>query len=285
MRPVKKGEIVIVGLSEFMFGFSFLYEQTHNNWANLAGAPVLPSLQQEYDQGWDAHLPLTGVDYYYRFKLSDYLYRGNANFIKDGTYPGPYYRLALHKKDNSRQHQRLRTLALTTPNVYYVAPEFNSLANFNNAFLQRQITQQSRLIPVDQCDDIADSDQHYITFRNGQSGWIQHSERKVHETSFTGEDLQGLYKSSAQDWKPINKGFADDLFGKTVAVVDRVLEIEKKAKEDVIRPHLLDFDPQRHDRREVLERTSEVLSVVLGVTLVIVGTPPPAPQPIVPNNP
>ena len=71
-------------------------------------APVLPSLQQEQSIGWDAHLPLNGTDFYYQFKLSDYLYRNNANYISDHTYHGPYYRLALHKKDSNRQHNRLK---------------------------------------------------------------------------------------------------------------------------------------------------------------------------------
>ena len=78
----------------------------------------------------------------------------------------------------------------------------------------------------------------------------------------------------------MTKDFAVDLFEKTSALVDRVLEAEKRPKEEVVRPRLLDFVPHQHERREVLERTSEVLSVVLGVTLVIVGTLPPGP-----NNP
>ena len=58
-----------IGISEFTFGYAFLYEQTRKNWANLKAAPVLPSLQKEKDEGWDAHLPLQGVDFYYQFKL------------------------------------------------------------------------------------------------------------------------------------------------------------------------------------------------------------------------
>ena len=277
---------MIVGLSEFMFGYAFLYEQTHNNWTNLVGAPILPSLQREYDEGWDAHLPLNGVDYYYQFKLSDYLYRGNANYIKNGTYPDAYYRLGLHRRDNNRQHQRLRALAQTSPHTYYVAPEFNSIDTFNDAFLQHQITQRSRLIPVDQCQDINDGDQHYITFQHGQAGWNEHSERKSHEVSFTGEDLPKLYARTAQEWTPVNKAFAIRLFDKATALVDHVLDSEKRGKQLPARPRLLDFDAGAHEKREVLQRTSDILSVTLGVTLVIVGTRPPAPAPVVvPNNP
>ena len=79
-----------IGISEFAFGYAFLYEQTRNNWGNLQAAPVLPSLQKEKDEGWDAHLPLTGIDFFYQFKLSDHLSRGNASYIADGTYNAPY---------------------------------------------------------------------------------------------------------------------------------------------------------------------------------------------------
>lgn len=170
---------MIVGLSEFMFGYAFLYEQTHNNWGDIVAAPVLPNLQQEHELGWDAHLPTNGVDFYYQFKLSDYLYRGNAKYISDGTYSTPYYRISLHKNARNRQHRLLREHSALNPYTYYVAPEFNDLALFNSAFLQRQITQRTRMIPVADCDDIFDKDQHYITYQLGQVDWFQHSEKRI----------------------------------------------------------------------------------------------------------
>lgn len=262
---------MIVGLSEFMFGYAFLYEQTHNNWPDLTAAPILPSLQHEYDEGWDAHLPLNGTDFYYQFKLSDYLFNHNAKYIRDGTYANPYYRLALHHRHNNRQHRRLRILSSTNPNTFYVAPEFNDIDTFNAAFLQHQIVNRSRMIPVNQCVDINDSDQHYITFRQNHPAWIQHSEPKRNEESFTGKDIPGLYRASQQDWRPVTHQFAVELFNKTTALVDRVLESEKIGDERPARPALLDFDARPRERREVLRRTSEILSVLLGVTLVIVG--------------
>jgi hypothetical protein len=76
--------MVTIGITEFTFGFAFLYEQTHQNWGQLIAVPILPSLQQEADDAWDAHLPLMGIDYYYQFKLTDYLWRSNAKYIHNG---------------------------------------------------------------------------------------------------------------------------------------------------------------------------------------------------------
>jgi hypothetical protein len=161
--------MVAIGISEFTFGFAFLYEQTSQNWGDLAAVPILPSLQQEAQDAWDAHLPLLAEDYYYQFKLSEYLYCPNAKYIEDETYNQSYFRIALHKRDNNRQHRRLKLHAQTHPNTFYVAPELNNIDDFNQAFLAQNLSQNSRLIPLNDCDDIAedDGDQHYITYQMG----------------------------------------------------------------------------------------------------------------------
>ena len=71
----------------------------------------------------------------------------------------------------------------------------------------------------------------------------------------------------------MNKEFSVALFNKTTAIVDRILESERKGDKQIARPELLNFDVQARERSEILRRTSEILSVLLGVTLVIVGAP------------
>ena len=110
-----------LGISEFSFGYAFLFEQTQRNWANLTAAPVLPSLQQEADLGWDARLPLTGTDFYYQFKVAKRMVSRRARFRKDGTYETQYYQIDLHRRDFSRQHRTLWAHAQRHPNTFYVA--------------------------------------------------------------------------------------------------------------------------------------------------------------------
>jgi hypothetical protein len=75
--------MVEIGISEFTFGYAFLYEQTQANWSDLKAALVLPNLQQEELQGWDARLPLTGTDFYYQFtRDKSFLQSGRAGFHK-----------------------------------------------------------------------------------------------------------------------------------------------------------------------------------------------------------
>lgn len=261
-----------IGISEFTYGYAFLFEQTRANWANLQAAPILPSLQQEQEQGWDAHLPTNATDFYYQFKLTDYLSRGNATFISDGTYVGAYYRLAFHRKDNNRQHQRLREHSKVNPHTYYVAPEFNSIDDFNTAFLGQQLISRSRIIPVADCNDVNDGEQHYITFQPNQTGWNQHSESRRHERSYNGRDVEKLYRDSQTEWKRVNKAYAKGLFDKTTEIVRTVLLKEERTTVAAAAFPLLDFNPNRAEQRDVLFRTSQILAVVLGVTLVLVGT-------------
>jgi hypothetical protein len=264
--------LAIVGISEFTFGFAFLYEQTHAHWGNLQAAPVLPNLVQEQEQGWDANLPLNGVDFYYQFKLSDYLWRSNAKFIADGTYNGPYYRIGLHRNNNNQQHQRLRDHAVNNPHTYYAAPEFDALEEFNTSFLAHQITMRSRLIALSDCDDVADGDQHFITYQEGVQGHHFHSESKRREKSYFGRDVEKLYGDSRPQWRAINRNFAENILEKTRASLQRSRVREEPEVAQAALP-LMNFDPGQLSVNELLRRSADVLSAFVGVTLVIVGAP------------
>lgn len=260
-----------IGISEFTFGYAFLFEQTQTNWGDITAAPVLPSLQQEAQAGWDARLPLDGTDFYYQSKLSDYLSRGNATYIRDRTYSGPYYRIWFHRRNNNQQHRRLREHCAANPNTYYVAPQFNSIEEFNARFLARQITANCRIIPLTLCDDITDGEQHFITFQGGNPAWIFHSEPRRREKSYTGEELGALYRESSHEWHKIDLGFAERLLDKTRETARRVIFEEEPERAHLIRP-LLDEARVSHERRDLLLRTADILSATLGVTLVLVGS-------------
>jgi hypothetical protein len=222
-------------------------------------------------EGWDARLPLTATDFYYQFKLSDYLQRGNAKFIRDMTYNGPYYRFWLHRHSDNLQHRRLRQHCATNPNTYYAAPQFNSIDEFNIRFLARQITANCRIIPLTLCDDITDGEHHCITFQDGDPAWILHSEPRRREKSYSGRELEALYRESHNQWQPLDVDFAERLLEKTREVARRVIVEEEPARVQQVRP-LLDEAPVERDRAHLLLRTADILSATLGVALVLVGS-------------
>lgn len=258
------------GISEFTFGFAFLYEQTAQHWTGLKAAPILPSLQQEAHDAWDAKLPTLATDYYYQFKLSDYLTRGNAKYIADGTYTTPYFRIALHRRDNNRQHMRLRDHCKSHPETYYVAPEFSGLTEFNSSFLAKQVTQRSRLIKLSDCVDIYDGNQHYITFAFGNVACIQHSEPRRIESSDSGENLEEVYRRGAHRWRAVDVSFAEGIFNSTASEIVQRFDKDRATDRSAIR--LVDVPPSERTRAGYLLRTADLLSIYYGLALVLVGT-------------
>lgn len=262
-----------IGISEFTFGYSFLHEQTHANWGNLTAAPVLPSLQQETELGWDAQLPLDGIDFYYQFKLSDFLSRGNATYIKDGTYQSPYYRFWLHRRNNNQQHRRLRSHCATNANTFYVAPEFNSIEDFNASFLAHQLTGNCRIIPVTLCPDLSawDGNRHCITFQPGDPLFDFHSEVGRREKSYTGKDIGALYRNSSSQWVRVDVHYAELLFERVRFVAKQIVVEEEPRRARLVRP-LLDDAQVGHSRRDLLLRTADILSAIWGLTLILIGS-------------
>lgn len=259
----------ITGISEFTFGFAFLFEQTRRHWEGLRSVPILPSLGDEADLGWDAKLPAQGTDYYYQFKMSDYLFARHAKYIKEEIYDQPYFRIALHRRDGNRQHRRLKEHAEAHPETYYVAPELTEVQAFNHSFLARDITENSRLIPLRECDEVNDGEQHYITFQLGIPAWRFHSDAKRHERSESGKNIESLYRRSSGNWKPIDRGFADNLFESTRGRVLQQIEKFREREEPVSR--LLNR-PAEPSTGSLIQRTAELVAVYYGATLVIVGS-------------
>lgn len=264
--------MVAIGISEFSFGFAFLYELTQAKWGGITAAPILPSLQKEKDEGWDAKLPVAGTPFYYQFKLAQYLERSNATYRKDGTYSASYFRIDLHKRDYNRQHRLLWLLGQQNPDTYYAAPELQTRDEFNDAFLGKQIIPNSRLIPLSKCKKLAKTDgrQHDITFQKSQAVPLFHSESMHIEGSFRGEAILQSYESTRPIWEPVNDLFAKRLLDQTIENVRRIEAIDNQLSIRVQR-HLMEEAVQGQSRVTLLRRVSDITSTVFGATIVLVG--------------
>lgn len=279
--------MVSTGLSEFTFGFGFLHEQivrlrqqSLEGGIRLTGAPVFPSPQLESVLGYDAYLPTLGGDYYYQFKTSEYYSRPQAKLRTDGTHNGPYYRIKLHKANYNNQHRVLRILSRTKEHTYYVAPEIDSLSRYKTAFLEGNITENSRKIPLRECDDIWDGKQHYITFQSGNADWIQHSFPRHHDYSILGNEIIREYLKHKSNWREIDDKYASDLFLK---ISDAAREIVTRTELDMIMEKfsvLLEMFEQTSMNEKFLPskrvnnlvKASFILSHVFNATLFFVGT-------------
>jgi hypothetical protein len=267
--------VVAIGISEFTFGFAFLFELTRANWANVTAAPILPSLKQEQDEGWDAQLPVVGTPFFYQFKLAEYLSRSNAKYIMDETYKDPYFRIALHDRDNNRQHRLLWELGQRNPDTFYVAPELRTRSQFNDAFLQQSVVPSSRLIRLSDCDQLADTDgeQHVILFQQNRPEWIFRSDPRRKEHSYSGREILRSYEATRPRWKPVDDTFARTLLDEVIEDVRRIEDLESQ-RSIVAQRHLLEDAVAGLPRPTVLKRVSDITATVFGATMVLVGSRP-----------
>jgi len=285
--------MVSTGLSEFTFGFGFLHEQItrlrqltfNDEETRLTGAPVFPSQQFEAERGYDVYLPTSGGDYYYQFKASEYYSHPRSKWRADGTHPGPYYQIKLHKANRNHQHFVLKNLSgdRVHPNkehVYYVAPEINSLPQYNLHFLREEITESSRKIPLIDCNHIRDTNQHYITFEPEVRGWEQHSLSLHHEHSILGKEIIPEYIKNRSKWKKIDDKYASDLLSEITTTAKKIVsQSELEHVLDKFSFHSERFEDSITQEKFVLStkmktliKTSAILSHVFGATLFLVGS-------------
>lgn len=147
--------------SEFSYGFALAFEIMNALYPNARGVPFLPSLQQEASKGFDIDFTLAGWPLFLQFKLAEYMTR-HAKYSQ--LYNGPYYRVAIHRRKDSRQHNLLKDLSLREPEVYYVAPAFRHQSDFNRLFVSGEIFNKTVYIPLNDFPSLTDDLQHYITF-------------------------------------------------------------------------------------------------------------------------
>jgi hypothetical protein len=227
-------------------------------------------LRQETDEGWDAKLPTSGTDFYYQFKLSDYLSRGNAKYLRDRTYEEPYYRFALHRRNQNRQHQMLKKLSESKRDTYYVAPEISDVDIFTTAYLNRTLTDYSRLIPVRDCPAITDDRQCYVSYQAGSPAWNFHSSRNPREHSILGKELEDFYTQSIRKARRLDRAFANDVFERIQTAALVALEEEEiRIADSTLRLLQTQAEPGR--LADFLRAAADILHSVFGCTLVIVG--------------
>ena len=89
------------------------------------------------------------------------------------------------------QHTRLKHLAKTVDDVFYVAPRFHSEEEFNRLFLQGKVTNNSLWAPLKDLPLVSDNDAHYMTFTRSQTVPLWHSEAVRLEGNFTAEEHYG----------------------------------------------------------------------------------------------
>ena len=243
--------------SEFSYGFAFAHEYVTRN-PGLKAAPELPSLVKEAETGHDLKLGYRGHSKYFQFKLSAFLNRRNTIHWKDHL--GSHYRVRVTTRprygrpSGTDQHTRLKRLATTVDDVFYVAPRFHSEYEFNGLFAQARVTDNSLWAPLKDLPWVTDDDVHFMTFTRNQKKPWWHSEVVELKGDFTAEEHYGRIRETVT----IDENFFKNLRGKLRAAVN-------------------DFEWQRQrvssadDNEEiasVLRETHELLTTQFGLQMI-----------------
>jgi hypothetical protein len=156
-------------ISEFSYGYAVTEALIFDKCFPLKAAPIFPSLIEEgkVGGGYDLKLDSPGLPLFLQFKLSDYMKkRKNTREIKEGLFSSAFRRMHLHSSKKSSQHKLLINLESNNKkHVYYIAPLFYQLKDFNKTYLSRKILEESIFFRPSNIGSLPDDDEHWVAFQ------------------------------------------------------------------------------------------------------------------------
>jgi hypothetical protein len=152
-------------ISEFSYGYALTSELVALYDLKSAGAPEFETQNAEGNEGggWDVKLP--GIPIFLQYKRSSRMVRNTAG--EASLFPGlPYFRMYLHRRNHSDQHQLLLDLASQGNVVAYAAPGFSEPDELNEAYSSDQAAERSIFIQPSAIGPLTDDDHHWIAFQS-----------------------------------------------------------------------------------------------------------------------
>lgn len=151
-------------ISEFSYGYALTSELVALYNLKAAGAPEFETQNAEGKEGggWDVKLP--GVPVYLQYKRSSRMVRntaGEANLFPEL----PYFRMYLHRRNHSDQHQLLLDLASQGNVVAYAAPGFSEPEELNEAYSTDHAAERSIFVQPSSVGPLTDDGYHWIWFQ------------------------------------------------------------------------------------------------------------------------
>lgn len=135
---------------QYVLGFVSEFMRNLNSSTGQTPLFMLPSPYEEQFMGFDIWIEHFSHMEFHQYKRSDYLSNKTTKEIKRGLSTNylPYYRFKLYNDSPSFQFTRLCTIADMFPQhrVYYIAPKFHKLDEFNNYFWRNEIIKNSIFI-------------------------------------------------------------------------------------------------------------------------------------------
>lgn len=105
--------------------------------------------------------------------------RDTAFECKSGYLPTPFYRMHLHPRRHSQQHQLLLDLEAKGELVFYAAPHFHKPEELNDAYLKGCVIDRSIFIKPGEIGPLSDDDIHHVAFRAGMGAYFCSEPRQL----------------------------------------------------------------------------------------------------------
>lgn len=151
-------------ISEFSYGFALTAELIDTCDLKAAGAPEFETQYAEGQTGggWDVKLP--AVPIFLQFKRS---YRMVRRYAQEADlFSGlPFFRMYLHRRDQSNQHQLLIDLEDVGHLVLYAAPGFSLSTELSDAYSSDEVASLSLLLRPSEIQPLPDDQQHWVAFQ------------------------------------------------------------------------------------------------------------------------
>jgi hypothetical protein len=190
-----------VGYTEFSFGYAFTENLIRSSPTAPVGAPVFPNLVQEGASGFDIRINFPAVPLFPQYKLPEVMRRGTAFETKWGC-PGlslPFFRIAMMRRDISRQHELLIELETRYPSsVFYAAPALENIRSFDIAYNRAEVARRSVFFSPTDIGPLRDDKVHTIAYKPGlQTGYFFSEPRPIKSLTF--DHLSNIMRSAFEN--------------------------------------------------------------------------------------
>ncbi len=244
---------------EFSYGFAVTAELDDLVGKNLIAAPVFPSLRKEKKLGWDVNLQFLGISVFLQFKLADCLTRSSAS--QWPSYGAPYFRIHLHRRLRSRQHNLLKRLAQVHRHVYYVGPRFYLLDEFDAHYRSDAVVNESCWIPLSTLPWVNDNAQHCATYRTGSDVRFFSSQPEPIGGDFAGKTWLGKLPEAWQaEQRILDQGYFE---GVRRTLVETLSDTERWKTRMM--------EPSKAPESRILKDITYLCRTFFGVEMVLIG--------------
>lgn len=195
--------------------FSFAFTRDLLNKLNPGGqiAPYFPTTIDEANQGYDVGVSIRGQLLFFQYKIPEEITTYNGSYSNDFGVPYFTVRIRRSRRNRPTQHDVLKRLAVSQPNVFYAMPAFARTEDLNRAFSQNNVINRSIWIAVSELGPFGfQGGPHQIVYRSSRYYRWHSSDHESENAKSAEEWISGIMTAIAsQDSSRIDNASVHNL--------------------------------------------------------------------------